>query len=30
MHSLAYAVSLFSIPILATIICFVVTRIWGD
>ena len=27
---LAYAVPLFTTPILATIICFVVTQIWGD
>ena len=27
---IAYAVTLFTTPILATIICFVVTQIWGD
>jgi hypothetical protein len=26
----AYAFPLFSIPLLAVMICFVVTRIWGD
>jgi hypothetical protein len=30
MQDLAYAVSLTSIPILAAIICIVVTWIWGD
>ena len=30
MQDLAYAVSLFSIPILAIIVCFAVTWIWGD
>lgn len=31
MQTLAYVVTLFSIPTtLATIMCFVVTRIWGD
>jgi len=30
MQTLTYAATLFSIPFLATIICFVVTRIWGD
>jgi hypothetical protein len=30
MQDLAYAISLGSIPILAIIICFIVTWIWGD
>ena len=30
MQNLAYTISLLSIPIMASIICFVVTWIWGD